>query len=160
MPKTLWAVTQGCYSDYRVLCVCPTEAIAELVAEKYNATERYGDAITEEFPLIDDCDPEPIPVLWMRTRLCDASHETDREEWIEVYWPFDMSPDDVVNAAVSWSWARAADWGTLRVGGVDHERVRRVFSQKRAELMTTPAYLKQRDGGRVPLSQVASRQGS
>lgn len=52
--KTVWAVTKGEYSDYRVLCVCPTQKQAQLVAAAYNEdSDRWKDARVEMMAYVD-----------------------------------------------------------------------------------------------------------
>lgn len=58
-PKAIWAVSSGSYSDYGVICVCPSKAIAEAVAKKINDSGdsySYETARPEAFPLVSSLD--------------------------------------------------------------------------------------------------------
>jgi hypothetical protein len=52
MSKSIFVIEQGSYSDYRVVGVFSTRENAEMVAEKINAGQTYGDEATvAEWPL-------------------------------------------------------------------------------------------------------------
>ena len=46
MAKNIWVIETGEYSDYRVVGVFSTKANAELVADKINGDQEYGDKAT------------------------------------------------------------------------------------------------------------------
>lgn len=137
----MYAVARGEYSDYRVMCVCPTEADAETVAMKFNhgSGRGYDAARVETIDLVTG-DVERVAVLVLSTTLWDSGKESDQRERTSVEWPFDSfyGAD-----AVSWRWVRAPihqrKGGRLDVHGTDHELVRKVFSDRRAWLMTDGA---------------------
>jgi hypothetical protein len=49
--KTVFAIEQGCYSDYRVVGVYSSREAAERVCEVVNAATSYEKATVEEWPL-------------------------------------------------------------------------------------------------------------
>lgn len=52
---TIWAVSTGSYSSYKVECVCPSKEIAEAVAAKWTALHgKYDAAEVEEFPFVSE----------------------------------------------------------------------------------------------------------
>jgi hypothetical protein len=52
---TMWAVSAGEYSAYRVLCICPSLEVAEAVKAKWNAVEGpHNQCFLEEFPVVSE----------------------------------------------------------------------------------------------------------
>lgn len=155
----IYAVSSGSYSDYRVLCVCPTKADAEVVAAKLRGDKggwRY-DADVEEFVMVT-ADVEKVPLLIMSTTLWDDGRESEVSERIEHEWPFD-SIHDVI--PMSWRWVRApmhhGRGGRLDLAGTDHALVRKTYADKRAEILGDVGLRMKREAkGRVRLS--ASRE--
>lgn len=139
--ETIWLVSSGSYSDYRVLCACRTEAEAEAVAVKVRGhVEGWDRDADVEARQIVGSDVELVEVLKHRTTLWDNGKESDTDERTYSRWPFDIYED---TPAVAWRWVRApihnGKGGRLEVWGTDHERVRRVYSDKRAELKASPS---------------------
>lgn len=137
--SAVWVVSKGTYSDYRVMCACRSKADASAVAAKYNASDSWASARVERLPIIG-ADVERVAVLSMTTTLWDNGEEADSRESMQFEWPFDSYRE---LAPVRWRWVRGpihkGKGGRLDVHGIDIERVRRVFSDKRAEIMATPA---------------------
>lgn len=138
--RIMWAVSTGTYSDYRVMCVCPSEDDANTVASKFNASgDGWSPARAESFPIVS-ADVERHLVATFMENLWDDGRTTDRRENVRYVWPFDYGASE---PSVRWRWVRAPNHqgqgGRLEVTGTDLERVRRVFSDKRAEIMATPA---------------------
>lgn len=138
--KRMWAVSSGSYSDYRVLCACPTRKDAVEVARKVcEAGSWHSDARVEEFMLVTAA-VEQQPVLQLLVTLWDDGTEEGRREQVRNEWPFD-SIFDVV--PMSWRWVRAPmhnnKGGRLEVEGTDHDLVRRTFSDKRAQILADDA---------------------
>lgn len=130
----VWVVSTGSYSDYRVLCACPTKKDAERVARKYGS-----DAGIESLPIVGG-EVEKVDVLHLSTTLWDDGAETDTSDRISHCWPFEPWEDV---APLIWRWVRAPmhknKGGRLDVHGTDHTRVRKVFSDRRAETIAEPA---------------------
>ena len=54
--KKLWGVSQGEYSDYRVVVVCASKQLANQIVEKMNKGDHYPSYRTEEFLLVENID--------------------------------------------------------------------------------------------------------
>lgn len=139
MSEVIWVVSTGEYSDYRVMCACPTKADANAVMKKYNESgDNWSDARVEQLPVVE-ASVEQIDVLTMEITIQDDDSLRDRGQRIRTEWPFDsLYP----HSPVTWRWVRApihrGQAGRLEVSGTDHTRVRRVFSDKQAELLASP----------------------
>lgn len=135
--KGTWVIARGSYSDYRVLCACPSKKDAKTLAARFNSTETYEQAGIEWLPEFDG-QTERVEILLLSTTLWDDGSETEQRESFRTEWPFDGIYD---HKPVNWRWVRAPchheKGGRLDVSGTDHERVRRVFSDKRAEIIAT-----------------------
>ena len=84
MLKEIFAVSSGSYSDYSVYCICPTQEIAQAVADKLNGKkldpEKDEGYRVEPFILIDDI--EDIVVRQMYHIAIDGNgNETQRSSW-------------------------------------------------------------------------------
>lgn len=150
--QRIYAVSAGSYSDYRVLCVCPTKKDAQKVARKVRgaAESWHRDADVEEFLMVTG-DVEQVPVLRLTTTLWDDGAETAYDESVSDEWHFD-SIHDVV--PMSWRWVRAPchenKGGRLDLLGTDAALVRKTFSDKRAEIIADDALRMKREAkGRV-----------
>lgn len=145
--RTMWAVSAGDYSDYRVLCICETKEAAEIVAAKYNQHlgSRYGVADVEEFALVDGS-VQRESILYMQQVILDDGTTQDLQETIKAEWPFERLHEE---QEATWRWIRAPYiqriGGRLEVQGKDHERVRRIFGEQKAALMADDAYRAQRE---------------
>lgn len=138
--KTVWAISSGSYSDYRVDAVCESKEIAEATAAKMNMLEnrRYEEYGVEELPLIDES-VHKVVVYYMNVEILDAGGIGAERQWETQEWSHD---NDATEAA--WRWTRAPYIGTrggrLDVWGTDQERVRKVLGDQRAMLMADDAY--------------------
>lgn len=139
----MWAVATGQYSDYRVLCVCDSKERAEQVAAALRADSDgdRSDARVESMPFVD-YDPEKVTVFHMTVTVWDdGTVDEDREPWSTSEWPFDQwEPLD----RVAWRWVRApmhkGNGGRLDIRGTDRARVRRVYSDRKAQLLAEDAF--------------------
>lgn len=138
MNETMWAISRGEYSDYRVLAVCASEAVAKEQLARMGGIE-YDAARLESIPLLTEV-VDQVQVLRMSVTIWDDGTTSNDFTSMTETWPFD-SWEPVV--PVSWRWVRApmhkGIGGRLDVRGTDHERVRRVLSDRRAELLATPS---------------------
>ena len=132
----MYAVTSGAYSDYRVLCLCMSKSDAEVIAAKYRSDpQTYGGADVASFPIVD-ASVEQIATHKMTCEVWDDGTTSPTREGRMTEWPF-----DTLNGLhpVKWRWVRApvhqGIGGRLDVWGTDLERVRRVFSDRRAMLI-------------------------
>jgi hypothetical protein len=124
----VWLVTTGSYSDYRVDSAWATEELATQFADRIK-----GDVLELE-PRTEL--PTPLSVLHLKCEVTEGG--TEREgEWIDETW----SGQDT-SAATGETACRAYDlraYGSggrayvpITVFGTDHERVRKVYSEKKA----------------------------
>lgn len=140
MSEHMWAVAKGSYSDYRVLCICPDKKTAEKIAADVNGCSSWGEAFVEQFPLLSES--RKVTTYELRCEVWDdgTTSETRYDERVEheadMLYPERKAP-------VMKRWVRAPahkkQGGRLEVYGSDRERVRRVFSDTRAELLATPS---------------------
>lgn len=133
-------ISSGSYSDYRVHAVVDgTREEAEALAARAQRHQGYGDYEIETLPVVKP-DVQRVSILLLTATVWDNDLVTDQRERTETTWPFD-SPWDVRD--VSWRWVRAPihqnKGGRLDVHGTDHERVRKVFSDRLAMLRTDDA---------------------
>ncbi|AYB70187.1 hypothetical protein SEA_ONEIAGILLIAN_77 [Microbacterium phage OneinaGillian] len=139
--KTMWAISSGDYSDYRVTAVCESKEIAEAVAKKMNMLEGhkgYGEYGIEEMPVLDES-VHRVMVHHMNVEIRDAGGTGTERQWKSPAWAFE---EDAVE--VAWRWVRAPMYngkaGRLDVWGTNLERVRKVLGDQRAMLMADDAY--------------------
>ncbi|UVT31346.1 hypothetical protein SEA_MARCIE_84 [Microbacterium phage Marcie] len=137
--KTMWAISSGSYSDYRVEAVCESKEIAEATAAKMNLIDQrgYDSYDIEELPVIDESVHKVI-VYRMNVVILDAGGTREERDYQGTQWAHD---DDAPE--VAWRWVRApyiaAIGGRLEVWGTDQERVRKVFGDQRAAFMADDA---------------------
>jgi hypothetical protein len=141
--ETVWALSRGSYSDYRVLCIVRGgEDEAKLLAARANAAgdELYEDPYEAEELAVVDPDVQKVEILTLTSEIFDDGRTKESDPRIRVEWPFDALYG---TPSLRWRWVRAPMYrdkgGRLEVWGTDHERVRRVFSDRRAMLMTDDA---------------------
>lgn len=140
MSESVWGIASGEYSDYRVHAVCASKAEAEDIVMRAAA---YGGAYDEsyfvqEFPLVSG-DVERVEILRMQVTIWDDGSTTEERRDLRVEWPFNTIYENDAKP-VHWRWVRAPihrdKGGRLEVAGVDHERVRKVFGDRRAMLLS------------------------
>ena len=141
---SLWAVSRGSYSDYRVLCVCDSKKRAKGVVKAMKASKQslYGDDPFVEEIVYLDRDPERVTVYGISEELLDSGESDNRRDSERVEWEHDMLYPEY-NRPVTWRWVRAPyiekRGGRLEVNGTDLERVRKVFSDRRAMILSDDA---------------------
>jgi hypothetical protein len=139
--ETVWVLSSGEYSDYRVHCVVRGgEAEAEMLAARANADgSHYDSYCAEELPIVSS-DVSKVEVLTLVTVVSNDGIAEDAGPRVRVEWPFDALYG---TPTLRWRWVRAPMYndkaGRLEVWGIDHERVRKVFSDRRAALMSDDA---------------------
>lgn len=142
--ETTWVISRGSYSDYRVLAVVRGEKKdAELLAARANASDsnNYGDAYeVESLPVVSP-DVEKVETLMLIAEIRDQGPSVkDERVSVRVEWPFDSLYGLV---KVEWRWVRApihdGKGGRLEVWGTDHERVRKVYGDRKAMLLSDDA---------------------
>ena len=141
--KTVWVISSGSYSDYQVHAVVKGKRKdAEALARRANVGRQWDQYEIERLPVVE-ADVQQVEILTLTTTLWDNGKESERGGHTRIEWPFDATYG---TPAVSWRWVRAPIYnncgGRLDVYGTDHERVRRVFSDRRAQLMADGAMRK------------------
>lgn len=135
----MWAVSNGCYSDYHVLCVCPTKADAKAILAKIKDDESEPGAFIESFP-VADATSRSVAVLVLAQEVWDNGTTGDLRERTEMAWPWSYTPP----VPITWRWVRPPvqrnKGGRLDMQGTDHERVRKTFSELRARLLAEDAF--------------------
>lgn len=144
--ETMFAVSRGSYSDYRVLCVCDSRARAQKIVKAYNADEdNRGNARVEELYFVD-YDPQKVTLYHLEVEVRDNGTTSEQGERQTSEWPFDPWNSHV---RVAWRWVRApihnGKGGRLEVHGTDLEAVRHVLSDRRAQLLADPAFRHKRE---------------
>lgn len=130
--KTVTVISSGSYSDYGVHAVLEggAEAAQRLVDRANASGGSYSDEFfLEELPVLDADSEHPVSNLRLQEKIMDDGTTADYTEHVDVRWFH--SPDK----SVSWRWSYWAGHGVLEVSGDDHERVRKVFSDRRAALI-------------------------
>lgn len=147
--KTVWVVEQGSHSDYRVLAVCDSKERAEAAAAAVNAADRYSynDASIAALPYIDS-PTESVTTYTIQCAVWDDETASEQRESERTENEIDaLYPERIVS--VGYRWVRAPvhndRGGRLEVYGTDQERVRKVFSDKRAELLCDPVLRSRRE---------------
>lgn len=149
MMATMWTVEVGEYSDYKVMCVTHTKAEAERITELYNGTNEstYNNAYIGSLPVISG-EPQQVTIYGIQETIWDDGRTEHRQESMSIEWEFDLLWPER-NRPVTWRWVRApmhgGRGGRLEVHGTDLERVRRVFSDRRAQLLAEDAFRARRE---------------
>lgn len=148
MSDRIYVVSAGTYSDYAVLCACNSKSDAAIIAKKVtdSGIGWRGDARVESLPVVTS-DVAPVSVLRLSENIFDDDRLAGYDEQVRVEWPFDSLFGDAV--PLHWRWVRApiheGKGGRLEVSGTDHERVRKVFSERKALLRTDDAFRARRE---------------
>ena len=147
--RFMWAISSGSYSDYRVHAVCASEADAQAVIERANASgdDYYRKSYEVERIMLVDDTVQQAEVLKLSVEVFDDGSAKEGQPRLSRDWPFAMYEDDWL--PVRWRWIRAPMYngkgGRLEVSGTDHERVRKVYSERKAWLQTEPAARSKRE---------------
>lgn len=150
MATKMWTVESGSYSDHRVHCVCRTKAQAEALVAAYNGESEYGSAVVGELPIVtkvehvttytmslDIWDDGAVSTPFSRTSSTAPIERVKTELSFDMLHPFHNQP-------VTWRWVRApvhdGKGGRLDVVGTDQERVRKVFSDRKVQLLAEDVF--------------------
>jgi hypothetical protein len=137
--KTVFVISSGSYSDYSVHGVLDVKTRAEAndMVARINAIDDGGFSgpyRVEGLSIIAP-DVERVSTLIIEQNIWDDGSASEPETRYHCDWPFDsiFEPGPLV-----WRWVRApghkGKGGRLEVSGTDHERVRKVFSDRSAML--------------------------
>jgi hypothetical protein len=143
---TVWVVSSGSYSDYRVLCAAPSKKAAQEIVDVLNGADEWIKYFVERVPVIEKA--ERITVYGIEAIISDAGtvrKETvrDRDEWnVDPLLPERLRP-------VAVRWVRAPIYngqaGRLEVYGTDRELVGTTFSTMKARLVGDPELRQRRE---------------
>jgi hypothetical protein len=143
--EVVYVISSGEYSDYSVLCACPSKEDAETLVSRMNAaggSPYRGDCVVEELAMLP-ADAQQVEILHMSVTLWDDGRQADEHQHRQVEWPLGYY------VPVRWRWVRAPmhrdKGGRLEVSGTDHERVRKVYGDRRALLLSDDAFRAQRE---------------
>lgn len=147
--ESVFVIASGEYSDYRVLAVVTggKKAAKELVARANAHGDTYRTYFMEELPVVA-ADVQRVEILTLTAEIRDAGPvvEAERDPYYRVEWPFDAL---FGTPACAWRWVRApvhnGKGGRLEVQGTDHERVRKVYGERKALLLTDDAFRAKRE---------------
>lgn len=143
---TVWVVSSGSYSDYQVHCAAPSERAAKEIAAALNADEEWSNFMVEALPVIARA--EQVTIYGNEAVITDDATVTDesvrdRKEWnVNPLYPERFRP-------VTVRWVRAPCYnnraGRLEVHGLDEGRVRKTFSDMKAQLLADPVLRKRKE---------------
>ena len=143
---TVWVVSSGSYSDYRVHCAAPSKKAAQSIVVALNATDNWTKYLVERVPVIEKA--ERVTIYGVEAIVTDngtvrEESVRDRDEWnVDPLYPQRLRP-------VTVRWVRAPIYhgraGRLEVYGLDEERVRKTYSDMRAQLLADPELRKRRE---------------
>ena len=151
--KSVWLVSSGSYSDYRVHCAsdysvhcaAPSKKAAQSIVAALNGADgiRY---FVERVPVIEKA--ERVTVYGIEAVIADDGtvrdeSVLDRDEWnVNPLYPERLRP-------VTVRWVRAPIYngkaGRLEVYGLDEVRVRKTFSDMKAQLLMDPVLRSRRE---------------
>ena len=145
MSDRVWVVSSGSYLDYRVHCAAPSKKAAQAIVVALNGDETCNYFI-EQVPVIEKA--ERVTIYGIEAIVTDngtvrEESVRDRDEWnVDPLYPYRLCP-------VTVRWVRAPIYngqaGRLEVYGLDEERVRKTYSDMRAELIADPELRKRRE---------------
>ena len=145
--KSVWLVSSGSYSDYRVHCAsdysvhcaAPSKKAAQSIVAALNGADRI-EYFVERVPVFEKA--ERVTIYGLDAVIEDdgtvrREAARDRDEWnVDPLYPERLRP-------VTVRWVRAPAYrgraGRLEVYGTDRERVRKTFSDMKAQLLVDPA---------------------
>lgn len=127
----VWLVSSGEYSDFRIEAAFSNEEAAEKYAGLHS---EY--CVEDAQPLHDQC-PDPVPVLHVHTLISRDAIEDPREEITNRVPGLDLdaAPIKVKGFRPRRPLHDRNDRITLTVEGTDHERVRKVYSERTAQAL-------------------------
>ena len=146
MTDRVWLVSSGSYSDYRVHCAAPSKKAARGIVDALNGDDEWIKYFVEQVPVIEKAERVTIygieAIIEDAGTVCEES-VLDRDEWNVV----PLYPERLRPATARWVRAPIYNGkaGRLEVYGTDRERVRKTFSDMRAQLLVDPALRSRRE---------------
>lgn len=138
MGDTLYALSQGAYSDYHVLALFTSKKLAEQALEAHKADEEWSrDARIEEFDLFDEL-PEPVTEHYYQVEIWDDGRVTNENIRQATHLPWNHL-DGTPKPRPHVRWVRAPMYrdqgGRLEVRGSDEQAVKQAFSDNKARIL-------------------------
>lgn len=128
--RTIYVVTDGAYSDYQILEVFESKEHAEAFAAEGQKESRLNHRTVEDY-VMWPADRPLIEVLRMTCSVDNSGRVVNDYEHSEVVrGPF----SEARPVSVHESYDRDYERVRLIVSGTDHERVRKVYSERKARL--------------------------
>lgn len=137
---TVYVITQGSYSDYRVLGAAPSREVADAIVARMRLLDpdAYDQPIVEEYEYLSVEDVKGYSTLHLQAHITRGGELLRAEEYVYSGWDLgDTNRPPVVSDYYPPGGYRIA--GKLSVYGEDHELVRKVYSEKLAALRTDDA---------------------
>lgn len=132
--RKVWPVSTGSYSDWNIHALYESKELANQAAEKLSKEGGwiFSDAMVDKPLMVSDQLPVALPVLTLRCRIYENGTVEEGEPEIENDWDFQDGED---LTSQRWGWYTEGHWGMLSVVGRDHDRVRKVYSDRKAEIV-------------------------
>ena len=137
--KSVWLVSSGSYSDYRVHCAAPSKKAAQGIVDALNGDDEWIKYFVERVPVVDKA--EKVTIYGVEAIVTDdgtvrEESVRDRDEWnVDPLYQQRLRP-------VTVRWVRAPIYngqaGRLEVYGTDRGLVLKTFSDTRAQLIADP----------------------
>lgn len=137
--KSVWVVSSGSYSDYRVHCAAPSKTAAQGIVDALNGDDEWIKYFVERVPVVDKA--EKVTIYGVEAIVTDdgtvrEESVRDRDEWnVDPLYQQRLRP-------VTVRWVRAPIYngqaGRLEVYGTDRGLVLKTFSDTRAQLIADP----------------------
>lgn len=142
----VWLLSRGEYSDYSIIAVYDDEAKARAAYDYYSSIEtRYNEPNELEEYEISTAVPRRISCLSISIQVVPFTGDIVGEpnEYEVSEWTFDgteptPNDDDKIHCQITRPY-REGDNIKVYVEGYDHERVRKVFSERLAEVRAAAA---------------------
>ena len=143
--ESVWVVSSGSYSDYRVHCAAPSKKAAQGIFDVLNGDDEWTKYFLEEVPVFEKA--ERITVYGFEAVIADdgtvrEESVCNRDEWnVNPLYPERLRP-------VTVRWVRAPIYhqaGRLEVYGTDLELVRETFFNAKSQLVADPGLRKRRE---------------
>lgn len=135
-------MVSGEYSDYHTICACPSKADAERLVKRMGGRvnlsndDDYCGVRVEELKVVKG-NVKKVTILTMWATISDPDGVvTNENSQTTEEWPFRASREPV---AAGWEWERVSNWGWLRVHGINHKLVQKIYGEQRMMLIAEPA---------------------
>lgn len=126
-----WAITSGSYDDYQVHGIVESEQAGKDIVDELNSKQKYGDYHLESFPVITGIEWDEVLHKKFRAFFRDGVLQIiEGPEWTSTLWRAGESEYKPAQFYKGW------DHTSFTVVGTDHDQVRKLYAEKKAELLT------------------------